>query len=569
MSLSATVAQAAPDPTILPDGFVNSPTGVELRTGRYVEQNVDLSIGDPARGGIQLVRSTSLPKENLVGPGNGTENPLVNYEFYDTITQRESTANASGTIYIYIHINGIDKTFATDVTYSGFIDVSPSQTDKLQRVVVGSSHYYVMQSSDGSVVTFATTTATSSSAISKAMPDGVTYTYSSGRMVSNAGYALIHDSGGAKICVLNLAVTALPAGNTCPAGVPTTSYTYSGTSMTSFTDVRGNTWAMTNGFTAYGTPFQRSYFFPGATTPYLTNYYDFAVSIGTITILKKQVFADGRTYTYNYIEDEFGPDGSQNAIVYVSDYSDQLANKTSLTWQVYRGPFVHVLSPSPTGITDPLNRTSTYTFQSDGITIGTHSLPTGITATYSYDTWHNLTQTSIAPAPPSTLPAMVTSATYDCSTFVHCLSPTSKTDANGNTTNIAYDATTGLVVTSTGPAVGGIHPQVRYSYAQRYAWISNGAGGYMHAGPPIWVLTQQSICKTGAPATSGTGCALGSSDQVITSYEYGPDSGPNNLLLRGTVVDATGLALRTCYGYDYSGRKISETTPRAGLASCP
>ena len=32
---------------------------------------------------------------------------------------------------------------------------------------------------------------------------------------------------------------------------------------------------------------------------------------------------------------------------------------------------------------------------------------------------------------------------------------------------------------------------------------------------------------------------------------------------------ATGVALRTCYGYDAQGSKVSETTPLANLASCP
>lgn len=59
------------------------------------------------------------------------------------------------------------------------------------------------------------------------------------------------------------------------------------------------------------------------------------------------------------------------------------------------------------------------------------------------------------------------------------------------------------------------------------------------------------------------------SDEVRTTYDYGPNSGPNNLLLRGMVEDATGAALRTCYGYDARGNRISETRPRAGLASCP
>jgi YD repeat-containing protein len=56
---------------------------------------------------------------------------------------------------------------------------------------------------------------------------------------------------------------------------------------------------------------------------------------------------------------------------------------------------------------------------------------------------------------------------------------------------------------------------------------------------------------------------------VRTLYDYGPDAGPNNLLLRGTSVSADGTALRTCYGYDPLGRKVSETRPGAQLAACP
>ncbi|NCP12216.1 MAG: hypothetical protein GW859_09770, partial [Sphingomonadales bacterium] len=58
-------------------------------------------------------------------------------------------------------------------------------------------------------------------------------------------------------------------------------------------------------------------------------------------------------------------------------------------------------------------------------------------------------------------------------------------------------------------------------------------------------------------------------DEVVTDYDYGPNSGPNNLWLRGVAVTADGTTLRTCYGYDANGRKISETQPNANLGSCP
>jgi YD repeat-containing protein len=39
--------------------------------------------------------------------------------------------------------------------------------------------------------------------------------------------------------------------------------------------------------------------------------------------------------------------------------------------------------------------------------------------------------------------------------------------------------------------------------------------------------------------------------------------------LRGMTVTADGQTLRTCYGYDVNGRKISETQPLANLTACP
>lgn len=147
-----------------------------------------------------------------------------------------------------------------------------------------------------------------------------------------------------------------------------------------------------------------------------------------------------------------------------------------------------------------------------------------------------------------------------------CDKPLSLIDPDGNTTDYTYDTQHGGVLTETAPAVNGVRAQTRYTYAQRYAWVSAAGGGYVRAANPVWVLTQKSLCKTGA--ASGAGCAI-AGDEVRTTYDYGPDSGPNNLLLRGAVEDATGAQLRTCYSYDWQGNRVSETKPRAGLGVCP
>jgi YD repeat-containing protein len=147
-----------------------------------------------------------------------------------------------------------------------------------------------------------------------------------------------------------------------------------------------------------------------------------------------------------------------------------------------------------------------------------------------------------------------------------CDKPIAVIDARGNQTDYTYDPAHGGVSTETAPAVNGIRAQTRYTYAQRSAWIKTSTGTFIQTSPPVWVMTQKSICKAGAALSAG--CAT-AGDEVITIYDYGANSGPNNLLLRGMVVDSTGLALRTCYSYDGQDNKISETKPRAGLASCP
>jgi YD repeat-containing protein len=192
--------------------------------------------------------------------------------------------------------------------------------------------------------------------------------------------------------------------------------------------------------------------------------------------------------------------------------------------------------------------------------------------TYGYDARGNVTEKRQVHASGTGPLDLVQTANYDttCTYPVKCNKPNWVRDAKGNQTDYEYDLVHGGLLRETSPPdASGIRSQKRNSYVQRYAWVKNAGGGYSPSASPMWVLSQVSHCRAGAPAASGVGCALGSSDEVITTYDYGPNSGPNNLLVRGQVVTADGQSLRACYVYDALGNKISETTPRAGLASCP
>lgn len=194
--------------------------------------------------------------------------------------------------------------------------------------------------------------------------------------------------------------------------------------------------------------------------------------------------------------------------------------------------------------------------------------PEGNGVSISYDGRTNPTLVTETPKPGSALLSYSTRAGYpaSCASLKTCNQPLWIRDANDNQTDYTYSTDHGGVLTATGPAVNGIRPQTRFTYAQRSAWVKNGAGSYVQSANPIWLLAQQSSCKTSA--STGSGCTA-AGDEVITSYEYGPNIGPNNLFLRGIAVTADGQTLRTCYAYDERGNRISETKPRAALTSCP
>lgn len=231
-------------------------------------------------------------------------------------------------------------------------------------------------------------------------------------------------------------------------------------------------------------------------------------------------------------------------------------------------PFTPFVSPilsvnGPRGgagydITDPTGRPTGVSFEN------------GQSQTPTYDARGNVKTMRYNPRSGSGDPVRVVTADYDttCTNPITCNRANFVIDPRGKRTDYQYDPVHGGVLKVTGPAdANGIRPQTRYTYAQRYAWVKNSAGSYVHAATPIWVRTQAKYCRTSSALTNG-GCSA-ANDEVVSTYDYGPDSGPNNLFLRGIAITADGTTLRTCYGRDPRGNMISETKPRAGLASCP
>jgi YD repeat-containing protein len=216
------------------------------------------------------------------------------------------------------------------------------------------------------------------------------------------------------------------------------------------------------------------------------------------------------------------------------------------------------------------------TFNSVSQTINSYRSISSITQTelnkfgMSYDARNNRTEVRETAKPSSPLAQRFSQQHFPatCASIKTCNQPDYVVDARSNRADFTYSTDHGGVLTATQPPdINGIRPQTRYEYVQRYARVLNSSGSYVAATAPIWLLARTRMCKT--TSASGSSCAGGASDEVIVNYDYGPDSGANNLLLRGVVRTTTTDTLRTCYGYDANGNRISETQPKAALSSCP
>jgi YD repeat-containing protein len=619
------------------DKLIVSPGGVDMRTGRFVYRSVDATIGGmeefeglsiirsdaPSITGVRIASafsdhafnwdikiSESLIRLVRIYPDSPEFNQPADYQHlpnrtnpdyrmqvhfgsrsdtFDSLTPigplQGTLYNVSENAYARLDYTGLRtgptvyKYTATDGTIVNFRPLA-NECSTWQRCAYASS----VIAPDGTTVDLSYVTLTSS---------GVPTTKLS-MVTSNRGFAskLFYNLGTdgvqriSGVCTFNMVnvvnITNFPCSGSSALN---SSYVYDGSGRLNFiTQADGRVESI------YYSGATVSYSRPGANSPYVTN------TLLGAEIVTSQVFADGSKYSYVYTPVKYDNDFR----VAGGYYLDSGNNKTTITFgqplvpryppprgtPPSRYPAPNQLTPGPIAIVDSLNRTTTM----DYCDPATSALPLGngggclVSMLQSYINpdgdktvlTYNLASKNVVHArtiakPGSGLPDIVTSATFDCSNLKSCAKPTSVTDAKGQVTAYTYDTNHGGVLTETMPAVGGVAPQKRYEYAQRYAWVKNSSGGYVQGATPVWVKTKERFCKT--TSASGASCAGGAADEVVTDYDYGPDSGPNNLQVRGVVVTATNSsgvleALRTCFGYDVNGRKISETKPGANLGSC-
>lgn len=565
-----------------------SPMGVSYANGSFNFSEDDLSIGGQGPAGLSFSRRYNSAMGDMFSDflfAHGwTHNfvGLVSSQPYPT----EDEPLPDHELYIYnVSIGGKSVGFgcACGIPTGGYGGTyGPIEPSGASLVWSGTqaTGNYVFTDSDGTVANF--TIGPNGRMKDLTFPDGTRWDLvivgqKVQSVVSNRGYAMVVEgnalTGPVKVCVINLAQTYMASFTTCPVGARSVTFNFINSPQRASYKLPSSKTDTIGQVTTYGYGgFEHvdCVKAPGQAVCRVQNVYDncpedpgnpnIEPEVHLKEAVLSQTTADGKQYGYAY-----------STMICTTGAAGQIT---------VTDPLSGITKASASGgnlssYIDPLNRTTTFGY-SDTLFEGETGFLTAVFYpegnkywVETYDTRGNLTEVRLKAKTGSGLTDLVETRTYPatCTNRKTCNKATSKTDARGNTTDYTYDTNHGGLLTETGPAVNSIRPQKRYTYAQRYAWIKNSGGTYSQAATPVWLLTQEEFCKT--TAASGSGCAGGASDEVVTTYDYGPNSGPNNLLLRGQVVTADGTSRRTCYSYDFAGNRISQTSPRAGLGSCP
>ncbi|GAA0474990.1 hypothetical protein GCM10009096_15740 [Parasphingorhabdus litoris] len=569
-----------------------SPHGVDLNTGRFVKEGTELSIGP-----LVVDHYIKSIGEGL-GPLGGQRPPSRFATSLHGRTWQHSTGGIGQvpTNARFVQVGKQQIKFSILSSGAFF----PLDSSNVGWKMVNSGSQHVLTYKSGTVYRFAghsSLPASETLLISTEHPDGHTITNSydsSGRLKlvkSNRGYAVVLDYSGYNVaaCGYNLTLTQVSTNSTCAASDLKITYGRdSSGKITSITNVAGEVVNL-----QYTGRYISCVTLPNSSTCAIQNVH-WTPPAGQVLVdltkrfdhVVQQTTANGEVWNYEHIATEdSGGDYTPYPGEILQTYSTMKPPIGRSTDAVFGNGFVQ-------SIVGPEGRTS-YTYSTQGAyqityrdhyTIHYYSIyPSKITYSegnsiqFTRDWADNVTLRIERAKPGSGLANNTIGWIYPTSyqwaspsicaaADVLCDKPTRVIDPKGNETDYTYSATHGGMLTETKPAVNGVRPQIRRTYVQRNAMIKSGSS-YVAMQPAIWVLASEEYCKTSAAA--GSGCAGGTADEVVTTYDYGPTSGPNNLLQRGMVADSGGLNLRTCYTYDKYGRKIAETQPEGTGSTCP
>ncbi|WP_230781777.1 hypothetical protein [Sphingomonas sp. Leaf37] len=593
-------------PPPVKSAFASSPGGVDMRSGSYSFENEDLSIGS---GGDALSLKRVFSFDGWDGNVHQRFGKFFNHNW--SIMVRERRVPVGGACYpsqfdynVTVDFGALSEGFR-----SRYQPIAFEQTAaKAGYAELAASGGYTFTARDGTRVVFpavsggagcGTWMEACAYAESVTQPDGTVFTlsYESGgsqgklrSVVSNRGFALLFEYGGGefvtKACVINLAVAPKPTDNSCPIGAVTATYGYAGDVQTVAAMPAGGSWS-------FAQPSANSFSLtrPGESAPFVINSYDlYSADYPQRSLaVTHQALAGGTSYSYQWdLLENTGGDGSYTAEVTGGKLTDSAGGTVEVRYGMYTkqqwdqmAPPYYYATPGPVMVKDQLGRVTSADYCDTTATSGhcpylqipplkRTSNPEGDTEEYVYTSYRNLYRTTRIAKPGTNLANLIETRDYGGTTPATRSKPTAITDSRSNVTNFSYDPTHGGLLYEQGPAdSNGIRPVKWRHYVQRSAWLSNGGGGF-YAAPPVWVMDYEGTCRTTATNLSDGNCGGGAADRTVTTYDYGPDNGSagNNLLVRGVTVTADGQSRRTCYGYDGQGRRIWETSPRAGLGAC-
>lgn len=600
-------AQDAPPP---PEQDTQSASGVSLVSGGYSTSVTDLRIGTgewPQALVLERSYSSSLNKthgltDGLKGWGWATgttmfisvgelgggdfppDEPLPDNDRYPW---RYGIVEGTGTLASFVEQDPLSDPIVGP-NYEGpfgqWNDYTPGTLQRVGNDLVftagdGARHIF----EGGSRQTFRDNTPTFRTRLEA--KDGTILTFhgtlGSQAVFSNRGMALLFEldtdgSSWKKACAVNLTVHQVTPTSLCPSGVPAVTYQQAawdpavGRKLTGVIDAAGNT--TTYQYTADGQ--LDCIKLPGQASCQIRNYYSNCLpipnqptdySMNSHQQVYRQDLITGESVLYDFDAQRYCPLRPPASGAYSAPYQDDVTmtfadGSTKLVTATYDG--------LPLKIRDALGRETTMIHGIDNLANRPTRLlevraPDGNKWLYEYSYGGLVTKTTVRSRTAGD-PDLIWETSYG-----PCNQPVTQKDARGNITNLEYSSVHCGILKKTLPAdSNGIRPQTRYGYVQKNAWIKNGSGFAMVA-EPVWVLASEEFCRTSAADANGN-CAAGAGDKVVTTYEYqnGNASKGSNVWLVGTAVTADGQTLRTCISYDQYGRPTSETSPRAGRASC-
>ncbi|HEX8064526.1 MAG TPA: hypothetical protein VF535_15095 [Allosphingosinicella sp.] len=545
-TLAAAPAAAQYEP---PKQMTLSPLGVDLSDGRFSFKATDLSIG-PLSLERSFLGGHTIDGSNYFGP-----NWTHNYAIY---VVEKDLAKSNG-VYVVLGRGTVHFSFSTFGCWH-------TDCEGARLTVVNGAFVYT--DAQGNVYTF-------NPSVNAFPPPGninyrnqriaridyadghtLTYTYSGQQLVqiaSNYGYSLVFEYSGStnsisKACGYNRTVTHVTAASTCAGAALAVSYSYGASgNVTNVVDVMNRNWGYDYGAAAMQLTCVRQV---NSTACQIANSYS---SGGRPREVSQQTTPDGAVWNYSYSPVD-------------PDYVQLPGQPLPTSGGGYTGPEgIEVDAQFGGGLLDYYGQNGRLTYlQWDGIELSRLYYPEGNNVSYGWragqkvsEAWAAKPGSGVATIGKDTgFPDWQSAECVAAQPRKLCNKPLWSKDFRGNQTDFTYELHGG-VKTETGPAAGGICPQVRYEYALRRAWVNNGSG-YSAESVSIHLPSRKAFCATGA--ASGWGCAI-AGDEVVTTYDYGPDSGPNNLLVRSETVTAGGVSRKTCYGYDWMGNKISTTRP--------